>query len=60
MSDPELEVEILPGVKYRIQSVDYGTFLERSESSIILRPKKDFKKNQQASPPNIVALTFLS
>lgn len=55
------QFEILPGVKYRIQSIDYGTFLERRDDSTILRQEKEDSKNQAASPPNIAfTLYFLT
>lgn len=46
------QLEILPEVKYRIQSIDYGTFLERRDDSVILRQLKEGNKNQEASPPD--------
>ncbi|KAF7968029.1 hypothetical protein HWV62_32126 [Athelia sp. TMB] len=48
------QLEILPEVKYRIQSIDYGTFLERRDESVILRQLKKDNKNQEASPPNTI------
>ena len=35
--------------KYRIQSVDFGTFLERRDTSMVLRPLKVTSKNQEVS-----------
>lgn len=46
-------LEILPNVKYRIQSIDRGTFLERRGKSVILRQLKEDSKGQEASPPSI-------
>jgi hypothetical protein len=46
-----MALEILENVKYRIQSVDFVTFLEqRSRSSYVMRPQKDSNDlKQQAS-----------
>jgi hypothetical protein len=51
---------ILPDVKYRIQNVDYGTFLERREENLVLRPLKESSVNQEVSGPWGIALQSLT
>ena len=53
MSQPN----ILNKVKYRLQNVDYETFLERrGRRDLVLRPLKKKSKNQQVSDRQPIAL----
>ena len=40
---------ILNKVKYQLQSVDYGLYLERRDRGLVLRPLKTKSKYQQVS-----------
>jgi hypothetical protein len=48
-----VEVDKFPTIRdrarYRIQSVDFGTFLERRGVTVILRPLKTTSDNQEVS-----------
>jgi hypothetical protein len=42
-----MALKILENVRYRIQNVDFGTFLEqRGDTSLVMRPQKDSSKQQ--------------
>lgn len=45
---------------YQIQNIDLGTFLERRDTGVVLRPSKKTSDNQKVSNLGHIALFLLS